>query len=652
MKKAKTAEKKATAAKMKKTKTGKTLKATTFDDLSIDYLQHSSEALIQINSAGIIQSWQGAASKIFGFSEKQILEKHISALISEYERERNEIIRAIISEKNLSKYETRLLTKSGVEIFVNVSMFTIKEKRKKTNSHLLIIRDISEEKNFRDKLFTLQAAHSEILDGMLMGLLILDRESAEIVFMNKRGMDMFQLTGKENIGRKIWDLIDPDLINDVSELISTEVDFYTSLPKQIRIQRYRDKTKFWIDVYASRINYHRRPCSLMLFFDNSETRDYVKKLEETVKQKELQAATKSRFMANMSHELRSPINIILGYVDILISMEVDGEIKEFLTYIQKSAEHLLKTLNDILDLSKAEASKIKLIEKPYNLVTLMKSVLSMIEVKLIGKKIALDYNSNIEPDSYFDIDGHNLQRVLLNILDNAVKFTDEGLISVDVKYRNRVLNFTISDTGIGMTQEELDRLFTPFEQAHWEISQKYGGSGLGLAISKEICALWKGEIKIESKKNAGTTVTFFYPAERAEQIEEAEVSEIPKDLSLINGKKILVIDDQEYNHKLFKLMLKECNVETVFSGKLALNKLITEEFDGIVLDLRLPDIAGMDVIKEIKKRERLKDLKIVTTSADILSGLKEQIEEMGLVFIPKPVRRADLLNALITAFMK
>lgn len=141
----------------------------------------------------------------------------------------------------------------------------------------------------------------------------------------------------------------------------------------------------------------------------------------------------------------------------------------------------------------------------------MKSVLSMIEVKLIGKKVALDYNSNIEPDAYFLIDAHNLQRVLLNILDNAVKFTDEGLISVDVRYNNGVLTFKISDTGIGMTQEELNRLFIPFEQAP-EISQKYGGSGLGLAISKEIINLWRGDIKIESKKNVGTTVTFTYPA--------------------------------------------------------------------------------------------------------------------------------------------
>jgi PAS domain S-box-containing protein len=651
MKKTKINIRKTTEAQVKKDKNIKAPKNFLHDDIIINYLPHLNEAIIQINSRGIIQAWRGAASKIFGFSEKQILDKHIGALISEYERERNEIIRSIISEKNLSNYETRLLTKSGIEVYASVSMSPVKEKRKKTNNYLLVIRDVTEEKNFRDRLFSLQNVHTEILDGMLIGLLILDRETAEILFMNKRGMEMFQLTTKENVGRKIWDLVDPDLVNDVNELVSTE-DFYTSQPKRIKVHRYRDKTKFWLDIYTSRINYHRRPCSLLVFFDNSETRDYVKKLEETVKHKELQAATKSRFMANMSHELRSPINIILGYVDILTSTEVDEEIKEFLTYIQKSAEHLLKTLNDILDLSKAEASKIKLIEKPYNLVTLMKSVLSMIEVKLIGKKVALDYNSNIEPDSYFNIDAHNLQRVLLNILDNAVKFTDEGLISVDVKYRNRVLHFMISDTGIGMSQEELDKLFIPFEQAHWEISQKYGGSGLGLAISKEICALWKGEIKIESKKNAGTTVSFNYPAERAEQIEEAEVAEIPKDLSLIKGKKILLIDDQEYNHKLFKLMLNECNVETVFSGKLALNKLITEDFDGIVLDLRLPDIAGMDVIKEIKKRERLKNLKIVTTSADILSGLKEQIEELGLVFIPKPVRRADLLNALITAFGK
>lgn len=613
------------------------------------YLQFTREGIIKINSKGIIEEWDGAAQEIFGFTKKSILNKHIGALISNYEKEKNIIIRAILSEKSLIDYNTQLLTKNGTEISVRLRLYPIKEKRNKATRFLIFVQDISEEKIFRDKLNALQNLHTELLDKIQIGLLIIDKETLDILFTNKCGMELLQLSSSENLGRKIWDLIDSDSIKTVEEMLSQDL-LTQKLPIMIHMQRYHDKQKIWVNIYPSQITYHKRPSLLLAFVDVTKEKDYLKSLENTVKQKEILAATKSRFMANMSHELRSPINIILGYVDILTSMDVDGDLKEFLTYIQKSAEHLLKTLNDILDLSKAEASKIKIIEKPYNLIALMKSVLSMIEVKLIGKRVALDYNSNIEPDAYFLIDAHNLQRVLLNILDNAVKFTDEGLISVDVRYNNGQLKFTISDTGIGMTQEELDRLFIPFEQAHSEISQKYGGTGLGLAISKEIISLWKGDIKIQSKKNSGTTVTFTYPTTRTEQIEEAEVVQIPKDVSIIKGKKILVVDDQEYNHKLFKLMLNECEVETIFSGKLALNKLITEDFDGIVLDLRLPDISGMDVINEIKKRERLQNLKIVTTSADILSGLKEQMEEMGIIFIPKPVRRADLLNALITVF--
>jgi len=636
--------------KTEKKKTKTTSKSKIEQDYSFlkSFLDYSNDAFILINNRGLIEFWGGAANNIFGFTERGILNKHIGTLISEYEKDKNAIVRSILSEKSLVDYETFLLTKNGTEIFTNLSLYPIKLKGKKNPSFLLIARDITEEKNFQEKFNQLQNLHTEVLENVNIGLLIIDKETFDILFTNKKGMELLQISSSENLGRKIWDVIDAESVSPL-EKIFTEGIHSDHLPYLIKMQRYHDKRKIWTNLYPAEITYHRRPCYLIAFVDVSRERDYIKSLEETVKQKDLVAATKSRFMANMSHELRSPINIILGYVDILTSMDIDGDLKEFLTYIQKSAEHLLKVLNDILDLSKAEASKIKIIEKPYNLIALMKSVLSMIEVKLIGKKVALDYNSNIEPDAYFLIDAHNLQRVLLNILDNAVKFTDEGLISVDVRYNNGVLTFKISDTGIGMTQEELNRLFIPFEQAP-EISQKYGGSGLGLAISKEIINLWKGDIKIESKKNVGTTVTFTYPASRTEQIEEAEVVQIPKDLSVIKGKRILVVDDQEYNHKLFKLMLAECEVETVFSGKLALNKLITEEYDGIVLDLRLPDIPGMDVIKEIKKREKLQNLKIVTTSADILSGLKEQMEEMGIIFIPKPVRRADLLNALITVF--
>ncbi|MGB9664356.1 MAG: PAS domain-containing hybrid sensor histidine kinase/response regulator [Ignavibacteria bacterium] len=632
----------------KKAKSTSKQKIVKEDSLIKSFLNYSNEAFILVNNRGLIEFWGGAATSIFGFSNKSILNKHIGALISEYEKNKNALVRAILSEKSLIDYETFLLTKNGTEIFTNLSLYPIKQKGKKNPLFLLVVRNITEEKNFQEKFNQLQNLHTEILENVNIGLLIIDKETFDILFTNRKGMELLQISSSENLGRKIWDLIDAESVS-LLEKIFSEGFSVDGMPYMVKMQRYHDKIKLWTNLYPAEITYHRRPCYLIAFLDVSKEKDYIKSLEETVKQKDLVAATKSRFMANMSHELRSPINIILGYVDILISMDVDGDLKEFLTYIQKSAEHLLKVLNDILDLSKAEASKIKIIEKPYNLIALMKSVLSMIEVKMIGKKVALDYNSNIEPDAYFLIDAHNLQRVLLNILDNAVKFTEEGLISVDVRYNNGVLIFKISDTGIGMTQEELNKLFIPFEQAP-EISQKYGGSGLGLAISKEIINLWKGDIKIESKKNVGTTVTFTYPASRTEQIEEAEIVQIPKDLSIIKGKRILVVDDQEYNHKLFKLMLAECEVETVFSGKLALNKLITEEYDGIVLDLRLPDIPGMDVIKEIKKREKLQNLKIVTTSADILSGLKEQMEEMGVIFIPKPVRRADLLNALITVF--
>lgn len=613
-------------------------------------LNHTDDAIILISPKGLIEYWGGSSYDIFGFTEKAILNKHIATLISQHEKEKNIIIRSILSKKILEEYETVLINKNGNELNVKVSIYPVKVKGKKTDYFLMLAEDITEEKSFREKFQSLQKIHSELLEGIKIGVLIVDRETFEILFTNKRGMELLQLSSDENLGRKIWDLIDHDSVKDVETIFSSRM-FMNGAPNLVKMRRYHDKMKMWVHIYVSEVNYHKRPCLLISLVEVTKEIEQIKNLEETVKQKEIFAATKSRFMANMSHELRSPINIILGYVDILVSMDVEDEVKEFLIYIQKSAEHLLKTLNDILDLSKAEASKIKIIGKPYNLIALMKSVLSMIEVKLIGKKIALDYNSNIEPDAYFLLDAHNLQRVLLNILDNAVKFTDEGLISVDVKFTNGTLVFKISDTGIGMTQEELDRLFIPFEQAP-EISQKYGGSGLGLAISKEIINLWNGDIKIESKKNVGTTVTFTYPTSRTEQIEEAEVVQVPKDLSLIRGKRILVVDDQEYNHKLFKLMLSECEVETVFSGKLALNKLITEEFDGIVLDLRLPDIPGLDVIKEIKKRERLQNLKIVTTSADILSGLKEQIEELGIIFIPKPVRRADLLNALLTVFSK
>ena len=287
------------------------------------------------------------------------MNKHIGTIISPYEKEKNMIIKAILSKKILEDYETVLIDKSGNELNVRVSVYPVKVKSKKSEFFLVIVEDITEEKTYREKFQTLQKTYAELMDEIQIGVLIVDRETFEILFTNKKGMELLQLSSDENLGRKIWDLVDPENVKDVNAIFSDKMSMDGS-PYLIKMRRYHDKVKIWVNIYISEVIYHKRPSYLISFVEITREIERIKTLEETVKQKEILAATKSRFMANMSHELRSPINIILGYVDILVSMDIKEEFKEFLVYIQKSAEHLLKTLNDILDLSKAEASKIKL----------------------------------------------------------------------------------------------------------------------------------------------------------------------------------------------------------------------------------------------------------------------------------------------------
>lgn len=615
-----------------------------FDDIPLSSLNDS---IIIINNKGLIIQWEAAAEKTFGYKKKSVLNKHISILLSNFEKEKNEIIKHILSEQKLLQYETILLDSSLNPVNVKLDLIPNKNKSKTINEYILIIQNISNEKKLEKENQELLNFQDTFFNNINFGILIIDRDTNQILFANSFAKELLNI----QISSTIWNFLDSSELEKAKQFFSINSDFNPNMPYEFRLFNPVNKTSFYVDAYFSKIYYQNRPCLLFAFYNTTDKKNYLNRLEATIKKQEFDSITKSRYLANMSHELRSPINIILGYLEILLSENyVHGEVREFLTYINKSAEHLLKTLNDILDLSKAEAGKLKLSEKPYNLIALMKSVLSLIEVMLIGKKIALDYNSSIESDAYFIIDAHNLQRVLLNILTNAVKFTHEGLISVNVKYQNGVLVFSISDTGIGMTESELAKIFTPFEQAHPEISHKYGGTGLGLALSKEICALWGGNIKIESQKGYGTTVTFTYPAKRTEETDETEAAVVSPNLEVLKTKRILVVDDQEYNHKLFKLMLNVADVETIFSGKLAINKLITENFDGLLLDLHLIDINGMEVLKEIQKRERLSNLKIVVTSADILSNLKQQIEEMGYTFIPKPVKRIDLINSFINLF--
>jgi signal transduction histidine kinase len=247
--------------------------------------------------------------------------------------------------------------------------------------------------------------------------------------------------------------------------------------------------------------------------DMTERKEYEQKLIQAMKEAKAANKAKSEFLTTISHELRTPLNAIIGFDQCLI-LGMDGEINEqqmiSLKKIEKSSFHLLNLINNILDLAKIEAHKMELEIDSYNIIDIIRSSLEEISPLAERKKISIKFFNHL---SQMNIQGDKLRlrQVFLNLLGNAVKFTHKGSIRVYLINHADKIEVQISDTGIGLTQEEINKLFKPFSQADSSITRKYGGTGLGLAISKKIIDMHCGEIQVKSEKNKGSTFSIFLP---------------------------------------------------------------------------------------------------------------------------------------------
>lgn len=370
-----------------------------------------------------------------------------------------------------------------------------------------------------------------------------------------------------------------------------------------------------------------------------ELRSQNEELVFTKEEAETANRLKSEFLANMSHEIRTPMNAILGFSEILQKRLVDEKHRSFIDRIVKSGNNLLELINDILDLSKIEAGQLKIQKSAGSLCDIlaeMPSVFSEIsERKKIPIRVVLD---KVLPPFLF-IDALRIRQVLLNLLSNALKFTESGEILITVSSKkakkspdNSIdLAIKISDTGIGIPENQLDTIFDSFRQVEGQSTRKYGGTGLGLAITKRLMELMNGTISVTSTIKKGTTFTIEFKNIRvSEQVIEKTVLPENYDLKLSNSK-ILHVEDVVHNRELVKYYLEEYNVELheAESGQEALEILETLTPDLIFMDIQMPGLNGYETTKIIRENEKLKAIPIIAITANATS---EEIEKYSPIF--------------------
>lgn len=358
---------------------------------------------------------------------------------------------------------------------------------------------------------------------------------------------------------------------------------------------------------------------------------------------------KSIFLAKMSHELRTPLHAILGFTQIMVKEQnLPGKHQEQLQTIYSSSQHLLGLINDILDLSKIEAGKLELLPHSFSLPTFIHHLESILLFK--AKKKSLDLQIEIQanvPDQLYT-DEQKLRQILLNLLSNAIKFTDQGVISLTIALANQpdTLEFTISDTGMGIASEELDQLFQPFEQTQ-SGKQSQEGTGLGLTISRQLVHLLGGTLTVSSQLNLGTVFTFNLPLISNPQTTEP----IPRVERRIQGiastdqnYRILVVDDKWENREILRCLLTPLGfeVQTATQGEEALALWEQESVDLILTDIRMPILDGYGLVAAIRQREQqhaLPPVPIIVTTASTFEEERQQMLESGcndLVHKPFP----------------
>lgn len=555
----------------------------------------------------------------------------------------------------LNKSERILRQKNGVEIPILKTVIDVEMDGEPMLLEAFV--DISDQKKAEDDLRHALIEQEAIFESSLVGIMVL--ENRVLTKVNRRMAEMLGYEPEDIIGRGPQQL-------HLSEKNFQEFgeNYYWRLAQQeiVNIEyplRHKDGRTIWCQFNGKAIAPPDLAKGAVWIIEDITAR---KQAEEDLKLAKAQAEAanraKSDFLANMSHEIRTPMNGVIGMTSLLLESELSAEQQEYAKTIQSSGDSLLSIINDILDYSKIEAGKLELEHIDFDLRVAMDDINSLLAIKAFEKE--LEYIAVVSPEvpSLLHGDPGRLRQILVNIVGNAIKFTDTGEVTVRVDLEKEdaiqtVVRFSVADTGIGIPKDQQDRLFKSFTQADTSTTRKFGGTGLGLTISKQLVELMGGHIGLESEKGEGSE--FWFTATLKKQPEGKEKHRVlPED---IRGKRILIVDDNDTNRYVLKEQLKfwGCRYDDASNGEQALIKLreaahTRAPFEIAILDMQMPGIDGEALGRMIKLDPDLRKTILVMMTSMGQRGDAMRFEEIGFAaYLNKPIRQSQLYNCLAIA---
>lgn len=617
-------------------------------------VEHSTDIIYKINNKGYFTYVNPVAERITGFYQNELISQHFTKLIKEEYRREATIFynKQIKQKKSTTYYEFPIITKSGEERWIGQSVQLTEFKNAEFELTALAI-DVTERKNYERTIFLQKEKYQHIIANMNLGLMEVDKND-HIQFLNPRFEFISGYKQEELIGKNATKLLVSeshlDLVKSKAKLRARGLSDMYELP----VKNKNGELRWWMISGAP--NYDNKgniTGSIGIHLDITEQKKLELELELAKIKAEESSKAKEAFLANMSHEIRTPLNAIIGMVRELSKENLSDKQKTYVENTYVSSQHLLSVLNNVLDVSKIEAGELQLDLHHFDLNKTINDVKAILLSKCIEKGIYLSIKHKEQLNTVFIGDSSRFRQILLNIIGNAVKFTDRGGINVEYDisdlqpgYHN--LFISVKDSGVGMEQAYLETIFNKFSQEDTSTSRKYGGSGLGMTITKELVELMNGTIEVKSKKNEGTEIlmNFTIAAGDSSKLLKEENSIFNQSHKTIE---VLLVEDNDFNRLIVGNTLHNFNfhvieakngieaIEVLKSGKL---------IDVILMDLQMPLMDGFECTSIIRTQLKM-NTPIIALTANAFKSELEQCLKVGMNdSITKPYEEIKLIDTI------
>ncbi len=422
----------------------------------------------------------------------------------------------------------------------------------------------------------------------------------------------------------------------------------------------KDGTLLPVEVNALRLTIDGKELYMAIARDITETKRIIQELEAAKDQACAASRTKSEFLAHMSHEVRTPMNGVLGMLQLLKMTDLDDEQLDYVTTAMESGKSLLTIINDILDYSKIEAGKLQMTPEAFRVRDMVKTLVASFKTAINPHKVKLDYCVAPEVPETLIADHVRIRQILYNLVGNAIKFTDQGNISVNMRCISSIdakqvmLECSVADTGIGVPLDIEDKLFEPFTQFALQRKKKIQGTGLGLSIVKLLVKQMNGTVRLERNQADGTTATFTLTAKKGLCSTEPEPAPAPPPILTSPHRRLstLVVEDEQINQQILQAIFHKLGHRTTIAenGYVALDLLLSDHFDIVLMDVQMPELDGLEttkIIRTSKEFSRIHNIPIIALTAYAMEGDKDKCLAAGMTsYLAKPVDIKKLDNLL------